>query len=199
MKDIKWQKYTAEGMASAVLTFGVLVSVNSAVPSFTPIIAALTVGLFVYTIACVSGAQINPAVSVALWSIGKMNRNEMLRYVGAQLVGALVALALYVMFLGQPVPLPVDNSLPEVFGEMFGAFIFVFGFCAWANRKVDDAASGLVVGGSLLLGLTVASMFSNALINPAVAIGVRSISLTYLAAPLVGGAAAAWLYRWFLK
>jgi glycerol uptake facilitator-like aquaporin len=79
---------------------------------------------------------------------------------------------------------------------MVGAFFLTFGVCSVVYGKADDDAAGFVVGGSLLLGILIASAASNGVINPAVAVGVGSISFMYILGPIVGGILAAQAYQW---
>ena len=51
---------------------------------------------------------------------------------------------------------------------------------------VPAAASGLVIGGSLLLGVSWAAHTSNGVLNPAVALGIGSFSAAYIWGPILG-------------
>ena len=59
--------------------------------------------------------------------------------------------------------------------------------------RAHEAASGLVIGASLMIGISLAAPISNAVLNPAVAVGIGSVSLAYLAGPLIGAIAGAWV------
>jgi glycerol uptake facilitator-like aquaporin len=192
-------RLVAELLAVFCLTLGVSVSL-AALKEATPLVAALTVGLFVYTIGPVSGAHINPAVTIGLASVGKIAWKEALWYIGAQVVGALLAMLAVSAVADVPDP-NVTDELTVVAGEMVGAFVLVFGVSAVAYGKVNAGASGAVVGLSLLLGIALAvlSGFSAGVLNPAVALGIGTVSVFYLVAPLVGGVLAAQLYRWLVK
>src|ERR1700748_2164435 len=54
----------------------------------------LTVLTIAYSLGHISGAHLNPAVTVGLVSAGKFPRNELIPYVAAQLVGSIVASAI---------------------------------------------------------------------------------------------------------
>lgn len=186
-----------------LLTVSVGFSLLSPGPIATPIIAALTLGLLVYAIGPISGCHINPAVTLALWSIGKISRTTVLRYIASQCAGALLGalLIVHVSAVGNFV-LPSVLVAPALFGpysvmlgEFLGAAIFLFGISSVVHSAPPDEASGIVIGGSLLLGILAASLLSSGILNPAVAIGLRSVSLAYLLAPVVGGITGAWLYR----
>jgi glycerol uptake facilitator-like aquaporin len=60
---------------------------------------------------------------------------------------------------------------------------------------VPAAASGLVIGGSLFLGIHFAAHTSNGVLNPAVALGIGSFSLAYIWGPIAGAIVGALLYR----
>ncbi|MBM3231745.1 aquaporin, partial [Candidatus Peregrinibacteria bacterium] len=85
------------------------------------------------------------------------------------------------------------DGLWIVLGEAAGAFLLVLGITAVVDGRVQSEASGLTIGSSLLLGILVAAHFSAGILNPAVAVGLGSISLSYLIGPVIGGIAAAQL------
>jgi glycerol uptake facilitator-like aquaporin len=193
-------KYAAELLGTFVLAFAVSLSLQSEWPLATPIIAALTVGLFVYSVGNISGTHINPAVTIALASIRKIDVKDALCYLVAQFLGGVLAMLAAKHYGSGFAPALLVADTPRVMAaEAMGAFILVFGISAVVHGKVHSAASGLTIGGSLLLGILIASVASNGVLNPAVAIGIGSVSLSYLLAPIVGALAAAWLFRWLAK
>lgn len=190
------KKYVAEGIATMCLTLGVTFSFLEGFPLPTPVVAALTLGVFVYTIGRISGAHLNPAVTVALLSVGKISRRDAGGYILAQLIGALLAM-LIASWLLVELPAPLVESTPEVaFAELVGTFLLVFGISSVVSGKASEAASGIVIGTSLLIGILIASVGSNGVLNPAVALGINSLSVFYVAAPLLGGMLGAWAYWW---
>lgn len=198
MKITHWKALAAETLGTATLTCAVLTSINSPFAAFTPVVAGLTLGLFVYTVGAISGAHLNPAVTFSLWSIKKIETADAIRYVLAQVIGAVLSMYYHLTFLPTTTMVTANNTLSIAMAEAVGTFVLVFGICSVVHKKVETAASGLVIGGSLTLGVLLASAASNGVLNPAVAIGIASVSPAYLFAPFVGGAFAAWLYRWLV-
>ena len=190
------RKYVVEMIATFFLTLAVSISLTIGTPLATPVVAALTVGIFVYTIGPISGAHLNPAVTIALATVGKIKINEAFAYVVSQVVGAFLAMLILPTYIAESVNLLAFDTVPVGLAEAFGAFLLVFGICGVVYGKVDDDASGLVIGGSLLAGLMVAGGVSNGVLNPAVALGIGSISAVYLIAPILGGVIGAWTYKW---
>lgn len=186
------KKYIAEFLGTYTLSLVVLLSVAGVTLNTTPALAAITLGLFVYIIGSISGCHINPAVSFALWVLGKMKQNEMLNYVVSQLAGAVVALGtawLLVDNLSQSLSFIQDRVGADLIvglGESLGAFIFGFGIMSVVSGKVQKELSGIIIGGSLFLGIIVAGSVSNGILNPAVALALGSIDLMYIVGPLVG-------------
>jgi glycerol uptake facilitator-like aquaporin len=161
----------------------------------TPLVAGIALGLMVYVIGSISGAHVNPAITAGLWSLKKINNRDAIGYIIFQFIGA--ALALWLSRGITHAPNIFDgNSFPIFFSEMLGAFFFSFGVAAVATDKVPPAASGLVVGGSLFLGICVASFLSNGVLNPAVALGIGSFSLAYLLGPVFGAIIGMQLFSW---
>lgn len=191
--------YAAEFLGTLVLTLGVALSLTKGLPVPTPIVASLTVMLFVYTVGAISGTHINPAVTVGLWSIGKITPRDAGRYIAAQLAGVAGAVGLTRILTGE---LP-SGAVPVTpllgLGEFLGTFLLVFGISAVVHGKAPKEAAGLVIGGSLLLGILIASTVSNAVLNPAVALGINSLSVYHVVAPLLGGILAAQSYKWLAE
>ena len=186
--------YLAEALGTLGLTLGVALGFSYLSPLPPPFAAALTLGLFVYTIGPLSGAHLNPAVTIGLWSMQKIKTSDAIAYVIAQLVGAEAALLLVRLFV-YPAVLPAVNTLPVFFAEIIGAFFFTFGVAAAVSGKVPDDIKGVVVGGSLLSGIALASSRSNGILNPAVALGVGSLAPAYVLGPIIGAILGLRTYR----
>ncbi|MDD5074548.1 MAG: aquaporin [Candidatus Peribacteraceae bacterium] len=199
MQHMHWRKYAAECLGTGTLTLAVLVSLRFPMAISTPLIAALTLGFFVYTIGSVSGAHINPAVTAGFWSVGKIEPPEAMKYMLSQVIGGLIAMFAFTYVLGD---LPSINaaSVPLTFvAEAVGTFLFLIGISAVVAEKVRPDASGIVIGGSLLLGILIASAASNGVLNPAVAIGIRSWTWAYITGPIIGAIAGCWFSRWLYR
>lgn len=187
------KKYLAECVGTFGLTLAVIVSLGGGTVLPTPIIAALTLCLFVYSIGSISGAHLNPAVTIGLFSLGKVTLKDSAAYIIFQLLGAVAALYVGRLVVMSPV-LPVVNTPAVFLAECIGAFFLTFGIASVVYGKTPAPASGIVVGGSLLLGVSVASAVSNGVLNPAVAFAIRSFSFTYLLGPIVGSILGVWLF-----
>jgi len=197
MPSIPWRKCTAELLGTFILTFAVLGSLTQQTP--TSIIAGLTLLLLVYMLGGISGAHVNPAVTAGLWIVKKISSVDATFYVLAQCVGAFAAQFVFLGFIGQVPPAVTALEWMPAIGEAFGAFLFVLGVSAVAFGRVHRAASGLTIGMALFIGILAASLLSNGVLNPAVALGLRMFSVPYLLGPLVGGILAAKLYEWMSK
>ncbi len=192
---MNYRPYLAELLGTFLLALLVRVSVGMTLPIATPIIAALTLGFVVYTLGPVSGAHINPAVTLALYSVRKISRNEAGKYILAQVIGAALAI-----LLAKQLPLGALSATPNIpagfFGEVLGAAVFLVGIASVVSRKSPESLSGIVVGWSLLLGILMAVGIGSAgILNPAVALILGSLSFNYIVGPIVGAIAGVWLYR----
>lgn len=192
--------YIAEFFGTFVLSIAVMTALSGA--TFFPgaLVAGITLGLFVYTIGSISGAHLNPAITFGLWSIGKIEPKQAAGYMVAQFLGGAVAmLDARARELTPTFPLSVIDSVPVAAIEAGGAFILAFAVAAVVFKRVAAEASGLAIGGSLFLGATIASALSNGVLNPAVALGIGSFSIAYLAGPLLGAFLGMQLYTWLIK
>ncbi len=196
-------KYIAEFVGTFALSFVVLAAVSQVLPLpvAVPVIAGLTLGLFVYTIGGVSGAHINPAVTIGLWSISKINNRDAFGYIVAQIFAAAVAIVLArTLTMATPEAVPVAFIPSLFFAEALGAFFFAFGIAAVVYSKVSDQMSGVVIGGSLLLGILIASFSGSAgILNPAVAFALNAVSIMYILGPIVGAVVGFHAYRYLIS
>ena len=195
------QKLVAEFFGTAVLAFAVLASLSA--PGsliMTPVIAALVLTLFVYTIGSISGSHINPAVTVGAWAIKKMPTKEAILYVIAQCLGGFMAylLASYI-FSGIAVGM-VAESYTDFWAELIGMTVFSPGIASVIYKKTNPTASGIVIGGSLLLGISLAVAAGSAgILNPAVGITLGMVSLSNIAGALIGSVIGMHLYRHLVR
>lgn len=194
-KKMPINSYLAEMVGAFLLAFAVGLSVILDFGLPTPLVAGLTLGLFVYTAGSISGAHLNPAITIALLAHKKIETRDALFYILAQLVGAMAAFGLMQVLAGQGSGLDASGGLFTFIAEALGAAILAFGVSSVVYGKVDDDMSGVVIGGSLFLGAMVASVQANGILNPAVALGLSSVSLAYVLGPIVGALAGSFLYK----
>ena len=186
-------------LTSTVLAQGHAIGAILNKPFFVTAVAGLTLSLLVITVGRVSGAHVNPAVTIGLWTLRKIETTTAVVYIGAQILGAAVALSLYQYFQ--------DDVLVNVAGkfdwhifvaEAIGTFVFAFGIAAVVTQKLDGYKAAFGIGASLMLGAIVAATLSNGILNPAVALGLNSWSWTYVAAPILGSVLGMNVYDLFL-
>lgn len=188
----------AEALGTAILTFSILAVSRSAVgvPYFVALGVGLTMAILVLTIGLTSGAHVNPAVTVGLWSVKKVSNLRAVAYIAAQFVGAAAAYKLYTYL--------VVGGLQNIAGptfkwqvlvaELVGTMIFTFGIAAAVFNKYEGGKLAATIGGSLVVGIFVAGVASNGILNPAAAMGVQSWSKAYVAGPILGGLVGMNLY-----
>ncbi len=203
MKSAHARAYSAECLGTFILAFCVLASAtNPATSPVTPVIAGLTLMLLVYILGPISGSHVNPAITIAQWSVGRISAANAVPYIAAQLIGGMLALlAIWAVLPTLPQVAPTDSFLIACL-EAFGAGLLSFGVYAATSGRATAGASGFTVGGSLLLGSLVATLLSAGaagVLNPAVAVSLRFFSLSHLIAPIVGAVVAAWLYRYLIN
>ena len=192
-------KYIAELIGTFALALAVGLSIAGKFVVPTPVVAALTLGVCVYTLGAISGTHINPAITIGLAAIGKISPKDAGGYLVAQFAGGGLAMVACRTLAGAPAVTAVD-SVAVFIAEALGAFWLAIGVAAVVHDKAPGAAAGLTIGGSLLVGITMAaSSGSNGVVNPAVALGIGSFSLSYVLAPPVGALLAMFLYKLLAK
>lgn len=193
------KKYFAELLGTFSLALAVIVAVHAGGPIAVPLVAGLTLGLFVYSLGHISGAHFNPAVTLGAWTIGKVRHHDALGYLIAQFIVAALAMMLAVNS-GAGINLIVVNTGAILFAEIIGTFFFTFGIAAVLYGKTPAQMSGFTIGASLTLGVVVASALgSNGILNPAVAMALGSFNLMYLIGPIIGSILGMNVYRIFTE
>jgi glycerol uptake facilitator-like aquaporin len=152
------------GMTQEQVVYSVLGGMNGS------ILGSLTVALIamalIYSFASISGAHMNPAVTIALWSSNRTSARKAAMYVIAQLIGAnLAMLALFFSFnfdasifsAAAVYPAPHSNPFSVFFMEFALTFILVFIILKVAFEDVEEekrkTMSYKAVGGAR--GLTI--------------------------------------------
>lgn len=189
-----YRAYAAELFGTFLLAFMVRTAVGAPIDFPVPIIAGLMLGIIVYMLGSVSGAHVNPAVTLGLWSIGKIGARDAVAYIIAQMVGGFLAFFAGNWYFGSlsggDTPL-----LSTGIAEAIGAAILVLGVTSVVYGKTPKEAAGLTIGTALTLGAFSTTLMSQGAVNPAVAVSLGLYSVMYLVGPLVGGIIAAWGYR----
>ena len=170
----------------------------------------LALAVLVSSLGAVSGGHFNPAVTLAVWIMGKITPARAALYVVAQLVGGLAAgLALKLVFadswqasnIGTPA---LGAGITPALGIGIEAVLTALLVLAVLGTAVDSRgpkigglAIGLAVAADILVGgpLTGAAMNPARWFGPAVAAGAYADWYVWWIGPLIGAAAAALLYR----
>lgn len=190
------RKYVAEFIGTFMLALVVVLSLAINPPLATPVLAALTLGIFVYTVGHISGTHINPAVTVGIFTLGKIKPLEAVGYVVAQFLGGAAAYVLAFNVLAMPLLAPGGSSAMVFVAETMGMLLFTFGIASVVYGKAPAGLSGVVVGSSLLLGIVIAvGIGSGGILNPAVAVALNSLNVAYLGGSIIGSILGFQLYR----
>jgi MIP family channel proteins len=200
------------GTAVAV---GAILARPTAGPAYDSLAVALAFGLtlaaVVAAIGHVSGAHVNPAVTLGMAATGKFPWRYAPVYVGAQLVGAvLAAFATWVTFggpargeakLAATYPAQGVGDLQAFVVEVLITFVLVFVVMAVAtDDRAPAAIAPVAVGFALAVGVFIAGPVTGGSVNPARSLGpmIVAMDLTsvwlYVLGPIVGGVLAAFLY-----
>ena len=189
LSTVKSGPVVAELIGTFILSFAVLASLYSVAPLIpTPVVAGLTLGLIVLSAGHISGAHVNPAVTIGLYSLRKINGTNAVAYIIAQVVGALLAMVAMSLFQDGILVAQVDAvaDYPTFFAEFLGTAIFTYGIAAAVHQKMKGLEAAVTIGGSLTLGVLFAAVVSNGVLNPSVATTISSLNWAYVLGPVLG-------------
>lgn len=203
-----WRKYTAEAIGTFALVFvgtGSMVINDLYGGVVTHVGVSLTWGLIVtamvYTLGDVSGAHINPAVSLGLFLAKRFEGRLVVPYILSQCLGALAASsALRILFPDHPTlgaSLPSGSALQSFSFEFFLTFLLMFVIlCATTGSKEKVAFAGVAIGAVIALEALFAGPICGASMNPARSLAPALVSgklahlWIYLTAPIAGASLA---------
>lgn len=215
--------YSAEAIGTFMLVLvGTAVATAAALgkgtagPAYNSLAVALSFGFIltpiVGALGPVSGAHVNPAVTLGLAVAGKFPWRHLPGYVVAQTVGAIVAaLAVWAIYghgayfdshLGAPSPVNDAGPIQMLLAEALIAFILVLTVLFTAtDPRVPPGVAAIAIGFALVAGVFLGGPVSGGAGNPARAFGPMLVTgrfpvwFFYMAGPLVGGVLAAIVFR----
>jgi aquaporin NIP len=209
-----WRRAAAEALAAFALVVagcGAIIANSQYRGALGAVGVSLTFGLvimvMVYATGHLSGAHINPAVTVGFTLTRHFPPRDAVAYVAAQLAGA-VAAALVLLVLWPDKPADLGATVPTVaVGRAFlyeliltAILMFVIMAVATDTRAVGSAAA-LAIGGTIALDALFGGPATGASMNPARSFGPALVSgqwrdfWVYVAGPVAGSALGALAYQ----
>lgn len=170
------------------------------------LVFGFVVAVVVYSIGHISGAHINPAVTLALFLDNKFIKKEVIPYIVSQLLGAVAASILVLAVLGNNAyigaTLPKDNNYMQSFYlEIVLTFFLMFAILGSTDGKAYKQFGGLAIGFVVGLDAMFGGPISGASMNPARSFGPALLSgnfsyhWVYWLAPIIGALIAVYAYR----
>lgn len=198
-------KLIAEFVGTYLLIFTVGCNVLSATPVWGGVSIACVLMVSIFVFGGVSGANFNPAVSVALGINKNLEWSEVGPYIGVQLVAGVCAGFSYTALFGKSFALGPGKGFglgQACIAEVLYTFMLCFVVLNVAALKTGAKTwYGLAIGFVIIAGAYGAGAVSGGCFNPAVAtgIGVSGSSFThilpYFISELIGAGIAAGLYK----
>lgn len=168
----------------------------------------LAVTIAIYAVGSISGAHLNPAVTIALACAGDFSWSLVPLYIAGQFVGAFLgAVVVWIHYLPHwketkdpGTQLAVFSTGPAIrktwanlLSEIIGTFILMFALSAIGANKFSDGLNPLVIGGLIVaIGLSFGATTGYA-INPARDLGPR---IAHFILPIIGKGTSDWGYAW---
>ncbi|MGO8948259.1 MAG: MIP/aquaporin family protein [Ktedonobacterales bacterium] len=228
------ERFAAEAVGTFVLVFigsgaGALTALlphNGHFPKTAAelLLLALAFGFALFVVVMlfgrISGAHVNPAVTIGLAATGNFAWGDVLPYIVAQLLGAILgALGIAIVYgklgstvghLGAPSLSTNTSILQGIVAEAIGAAILMLAVFAMAvDKRAPAGWAGLVIGLALGAAIMVVGPASGGSLNPARAFGPDLVNiffgtpvnwgdfvLCYTVGPILGMIGAAFLYRY---
>jgi aquaporin Z len=202
------KKYCAEMLGTFALVFagtGAIIIDQASGGAVTHVGVALTFGLVVlamiYTVGDISGAHLNPAVTLGFWAARRMPGREVLPYIASQITAAILASALLrLLFPGNSLlgaTLPAGSALQSfVLETVLTFFLMLTILNVSTGAKEKGITAGIAVGAVIALEALFAGPICGASMNPARSLAPAIVSghleylWIYLLAPPLGALAA---------
>jgi aquaporin Z len=179
----------------------------------------LTVLTIAYSFGHVSGAHLNPAVTIGLWMGGRIVAKEILPYIIAQILGGIAgAGVLYLIVTGNGSEIgtfaangygehsPGNYSMTAaIITEFVMTFMFLLVILGSTDAKAPAGFAGIAIGLALTLIHLISIPVTNTSVNPArsisqaIFVGDWALSQlwVFIVIPIVGAALAGAVYKYF--
>jgi glycerol uptake facilitator protein len=183
---------------------------------------AIVIAAVIYALGRISGAHINPAVTIALFATKRFPANETVAYVIAQCIGAALGSLLFLASagmtavtiggMGATAPFPGIGYGQAMLAEAIGTFVLMLVIMGVAvDKRAPQGFAGLVIGltvGGIIITL---GNISGGSLNPARTFGPYLIDSVfgganlwifmplYIVGPVIGAIAAALFYDWTIR
>ena len=207
------QKGLAELIGTFLLTFigGAAIINGDAGVIGIALAHGLTIALVICSLGHISGAHINPAVTIGFLVTGKIEAKDGLIYILSQLIGAMLAAyslkvfvpgAMEVSLGGQSIS-PNVSIVAAIFIEFVLTFFLVTAIYGTAvdDRGTFSAVAGFGIGLVVTVDILAGGPFTGASMNPARSFGPAIMSgawenqIVYWVGPIIGGATASLFYN----
>jgi len=170
----------------------------------------LTLATIIYALGPISGAHLNPAVSIGAWVAGKFKGKHLIPYIVMQLLGAVIASFFILIILGTS--FGIGANTVGAFGKqsaLIAEFILTMLFMIIILRTAteDNSHAALAIGFYLAVAHLFAIPVSGSSLNPArsfgpaIVIGGEALSQLwiYFVAPIFGAIIGALIFKVFLE
>jgi aquaporin Z len=202
------KKFGAEILGTFALVFagtGAIVINEVSGGAITHVGIALTFGLIVlamiYTVGDISGAHLNPAVTIGFWAARRLPGREVLPYIASQIIGAVFASALLRFLFPENkllgATLPAGSEMQSFVLEMVLTFFLMLTILnVSTGAKEKGVTAGIAIGAVIALEAMFAGPISGASMNPARSLAPALVSghfenlWIYLIAPPLGAVTA---------
>jgi aquaporin NIP len=209
-----WRRCAAEGFAAFALVVagcGAIVTNASYGGSLGTVGIALVFGLvimvMVYAIGHLSGAHINPAVTLAFTMTRHFPAREAAAYIAAQLTGATVG-ALLLLAVWTSKPASLGATVPSVgvgsalaYEAVLSAFLMFVILAVATDTRAVGAAAAIAIGGTIGLDALFGGPVTGASMNPARSFGPALVSgewtdfWIYVVGPVLGAGLGGLAYQ----
>ncbi len=158
----------------------------------------LGIAMAIIAVGPISGGHVNPAVTLGLFFAGKFNGKDVLPYIVAQLIGAVLASSAISLMFGYSIADSVQfgatipgagDEWKALFGEFLMTFIFLWVISSIVKKSDNIAVIGIVIGIYVAIMIYILGTISGGSINPA-----RSFGPAVLSGILLNGSYYQWIY-----
>ena len=189
-------------------------TLNPSTLFFSAVTFGLGISIGIMAVANISGGHVNPAVTIAMFIVGRFPGKHAIPYIIAQLIGAVLASATVGLLFGYNVANSVQfgATIPGTrgpwiafAGELIMTFFFLWTIMGITSRTDNTAIIAVVIGIYVSIMIFMLATVSGGSINPARSFGPAVLSgilfkgqyyqWIYWIAPILGGSLGALSYK----